>query len=424
MAISLLVHATRRADGTTTGIDTSGAKALIVVASAYGGHPGVVDSYNNVWEWVAYGGDVQNFSRVMMAAEPVKTGPGHTITLSGGVYPWASFTAWNVGDGNSLRPENCTNAFASGTSVSPGSITPLGDDRLVLSSMAHNAGLSNLAVSGGGLAILHQQAAAGFTSNGGAVAYEIQTTGAARNAAWSWTTSAYVFSLEVTFREFPSAPFLHRFQEGYQDNMLSLSTPAMDTTGCKSLLVVSAHYQNSLSVSDSESNSWSTVASFSSGAAGSHFFKVSQCENPITGSSHTFTVSNATAPIPWIFAAAFREEAYAFESVAHAVTTGTSAAAGALAPNGANRVVLGILINNSGTRLPGLACNSGELVTLYQKQAVAFRTVGGAIAFEQQSAPVSRDVTWSWTSGSISTRSIGLVLAPPTSAFNALLVSP
>jgi hypothetical protein len=146
-------------------------------------------------------------------------GTGHTATYSpgGNIYPSIQFWAFSGADLTAPFDQENTNGTASSvTTLSPGSITPTENDELVIC----NIGLSGTSGTPTDDASLLGKIGTTFTTSvaeGGFSAYIIQTTAAAINPAWTWTTGRGSASNIASFKiaavagTRPQGPFSHPF---------------------------------------------------------------------------------------------------------------------------------------------------------------------------------------------------------------------
>jgi hypothetical protein len=169
--------------GTTAGIDTTGASLLVCAIFANnGGTITPSDSNGNTWTLVTSNSD---FFKVYRVQNPT-VGAGHTFTITGNHSPAAIFAAFSGAHTSSVDDLSSDNDGIFSSSLQPGSITPSGNNFLVVTACATLDQTNTPAVT------------APFSSNvidafpassgnyiGGALAYEIQTTATARNPTWS-----------------------------------------------------------------------------------------------------------------------------------------------------------------------------------------------------------------------------------------------
>lgn len=187
--------------GTTSAIDTTGADLLIVVVSSthFGSNPTVSDSKGNTWtaltRYSDSGGDVS--IKFFYAVAP-SVGSGHTFTASGASM-YASMGVIGLVGGKQTSPfDQQAGSAASGTSLTPGSVTPTESDEIVLSAI--NVNPASTASADGGFSVIGYVSLVGGVSLGLAVAYLIQTSAAAANPTWSWTGSQTSIAANATFK--------------------------------------------------------------------------------------------------------------------------------------------------------------------------------------------------------------------------------
>ena len=178
----------------------------------------------------------------------------------------------------------------------------------------------------------------------------------------------------------------------------SVTTAAIDTTGCDFISVFVSYYSLSLptgpSVTDSKSNTYTigTIYSVTNGAAVVEF----RCEAPTVGSGHTFTASG-TDLYGCIGAIAFTGMAStAFDQTAGAASSGgTTRQPGSITPSQANTILvsaLGYNENASGS----VSINSGftEIITLPSRSG---EVLGLHVAYKVMTAATATNPTWTST---------------------------
>jgi hypothetical protein len=186
--------------GTTSGIDTTGADALFVVLSYYSGlspDPVVTDNKGNgtFSELTAYESNDRGVQIFYKANATV--GSGHTFTCSSGAI-FAPLVKVHAFSGVHLSaPFDVENgAFtASGTSLAPGSITPTGSGRLVISGLCVNDQTGP--ISENASMTESTTVAVVGTNLGGGTGWIIQGGASAINPVWSWTDSGIAASATI-----------------------------------------------------------------------------------------------------------------------------------------------------------------------------------------------------------------------------------
>jgi hypothetical protein len=173
--------------GTSTAINTTGADLLVVSISYYTGGTltSLTDSTGGTWvQIVAASANIRGAVLYYLKnAGAGHTSSTHTITVAGtGIFAGTDFAAFS---GSDLTAPLDQSSSANGTTTpgTPGSITPTVNNELVISSVAVGVGTPSV---GSGMALL--EAYADGTNVGGGMAYLIQTSAAAINPSWSYTS--------------------------------------------------------------------------------------------------------------------------------------------------------------------------------------------------------------------------------------------
>lgn len=206
MAIALVTGAHAIAQGNagvvpvTSVIDTSGASLLVLAVSSVDNLAAAApqDSKSNTWNALALqgiaGGSPQ--CKLYYATGAISVGSGHTFTTAGGVNEYAclSVAAFSgVVTSSPLDAQNGTTGSVSGlSSLQPGSITPTNaGELLVTTTVINSASITGISLTDGSNSITLSDWAyqnAGVAYSGG-LGYEIQTTAAASNPTWSWSSA-------------------------------------------------------------------------------------------------------------------------------------------------------------------------------------------------------------------------------------------
>jgi hypothetical protein len=182
---------------TTAAIDTTGADLIVLAFSFYAGSDFVMtDSKGNTWTALTPRNNGSNRQRLFYCVSPT-VGSGHTWGYSAAtVYPVISVLALAGADTADAFDQESGNSSAGATSIQPGSLTPDADNCIVIAGIENQAG-TNLSINGGFTAV--KTDAVGGNCVCGGIAYLIQTTAAAANPTWSWTTSAEAGTGLATF---------------------------------------------------------------------------------------------------------------------------------------------------------------------------------------------------------------------------------
>lgn len=176
---------------TTDTVDSSGCDLIVVHLGTFtdptAGGGVLSDSKGNTWTPLTKhgpggGGGVYS---IFYYCESPTVGSGHTFTWTpGATYPILSVKGFSGGTASSFLSENGATANAVST-LSTGSVTPSEDNCLVIAGLTIDVGTS-ITINGGFTATVLN---AGSVEGGG-IAHLIQTSAAAANPAWSWTTNS------------------------------------------------------------------------------------------------------------------------------------------------------------------------------------------------------------------------------------------
>jgi hypothetical protein len=184
-------------DVTTGGINTTGADFLVAVVSNFGGTAAVSDSKGNTWTALTESADAVK-CRIFYTV-PSSVGASHTFTVSGATYPAICVAAFS---GVHATPADQQNgATDTGvTSLQPGSVTPSEDAELVVTGLATRDPVSMESINDSYVLETSKPNNQDGVHMGAYLAYRVQTTAAATNPAWSWTTSRDASARIATFK--------------------------------------------------------------------------------------------------------------------------------------------------------------------------------------------------------------------------------
>ena len=121
-----------------------------------------------------------------------------TASVSGAANPSLGIIAYSTTSGSSVDQQN-GGGIGSGTSFTPGSVTPLHPNELVVSGTAFSLAITGLSITGG-FTILDQVAQSAGNCEGLVTAYLVQTTATAANPTLNWTNSAGTGGANATFQ--------------------------------------------------------------------------------------------------------------------------------------------------------------------------------------------------------------------------------
>lgn len=184
--VASVSSATDTSGTTSAGINTTGANLIVIHVSSYSSAaaPTISDSNTNTWTALTEynAGDAVSRGRLYYCYSPV-VGSGHTFTSSGGTsYSSISVLAFSGTTGSSADTSNGAGSPTVSTKQ-PGSITPSGNNMVVVTGLNFNSG--SPASIDSPFTLQTQVAPTGSNNFGAAIAYEIQTTAAARNPTWT-----------------------------------------------------------------------------------------------------------------------------------------------------------------------------------------------------------------------------------------------
>jgi hypothetical protein len=192
------------------------------------------------------------------------------------------------------------------------------------------------------------------------------------------------------------------------------TTGAIDTTGAN-LIVIWFVSNAGLTITDSETNTWSPLNERTNGidTVGRFLYAL----NPSTSATHTF--SNGSS-FSWITVAAFSGAASATvsdqQNGAGPGTNGTSIATGSITPAEDNELLIAA-VGNGGANTSTYVADSADSFTLINSaNAVNGVSYGGGLSYQIQTTATARDHDWSWTGSATRISSIASFRAAATGA--------
>lgn len=188
---------------TTSVRDTTGANFIAVVVFQFSGVTigTLTDSKSNTWTGLTAKTGANAYVRIYYSTSPT-VGSGHTFTYDNGTFILGGLgvQAWSGANVSPFDVENGATETISLTSLQTGSVTPSQDNSLIITGLAMNgAGTSGTSINGGYTITMNFDDIGGVHI-GGAMAYLVQTSAAATNPTWSWTTGADAAAVIAVFK--------------------------------------------------------------------------------------------------------------------------------------------------------------------------------------------------------------------------------
>lgn len=191
---------------TTSGVDTSGANFLVCAVSWHqpGGVPTISDSKSNSYTGLTITTSGTNLRTQLHYVANATVGTSHTFT-STGTLNYSSIACLAFSGGKTTSPFDVQNGLTqtTGSSIQPGSITPSENNELVIAAFANEtANVSGELSVNGGFTILGNIGwhSSGQEHQGIAISYLIQTTAAAANPTFSWSTGTVNQAVIASFK--------------------------------------------------------------------------------------------------------------------------------------------------------------------------------------------------------------------------------
>lgn len=198
MAIALVSNVSKSTPGTSAAIDTTGADFIVLLATSTGTINNIpTDSKSNKYIILGYSGN--STARTMLyGVYAPSVGAGHTFTVAAGTFAAFCVLALSGTGGFPIYSVIPTNISASANSLTPGSVTPPVNNCIVLAGLGYRDTTTVFVT--GGFTISDQQPFASGTAVGVAFAYLIQTSAAASNPSFSWTTASPCTAIQMVIQ--------------------------------------------------------------------------------------------------------------------------------------------------------------------------------------------------------------------------------
>lgn len=186
MAISVIASAFINQASTSSAINTTGADALVVFVARYSTEPTLSDSKGNTFTAQTDHTFVGDFKgRFFLCLGPT-VGTGHTFSLSGTAGANHGLVIALSGVKQTSPLDGQSSSYATGSPISPGSITPSENNCILITGVAgYNTGTVSSIDSG---FTTTQIGTGDYFHHAYGLAYKIQTTAGAENPAWTLTS--------------------------------------------------------------------------------------------------------------------------------------------------------------------------------------------------------------------------------------------
>lgn len=179
----------------TAAINTTGANLIVVKVSWYSGSTAngtLTDSKGNTWTALTrYNESVLPMATRLFYASSPTTDAAQTFTWTGAsTFANVEVQAWSGMSSSPFDVENgATNGNNANTTIQPGSITPSQSNCIFITGLGHENNSGGARSINSSFTISDSVAYVGGTTEGGAMAYKVSTSGTAENPTWNFTNS-------------------------------------------------------------------------------------------------------------------------------------------------------------------------------------------------------------------------------------------
>lgn len=188
LVASQSAQAVAGATALTPAVNSTGATLAVVAVTNFAASActaTVTDSKSNVYVAIGLASAANNYACIWYKCGPA-VGTGHTVSVTGSYANVAAL--FYSGTAATSCLDNHSESSASGNTVQPGSVTPSGNNSLLVTVLGNTVNVA-FTISPGSFTI-RQQIPANGTSMAIAAADETQTTATARNPIWALGSGA------------------------------------------------------------------------------------------------------------------------------------------------------------------------------------------------------------------------------------------
>lgn len=203
--ISLVSHtaagSTNASTVTTAGINTTGANLLVVICVSYSAYCSTPTSSPTACSFSTYltKYGILSYATVYYCYG-FTTGSSQTFSEStSSLEPALAILAFSGSSGASVDQQSGLAYGCCAPSIAAGSITPGFNNEVVISALGLAPTVTGLSINGG-FTLVDQVAASSGLNQGIASGYLVQTTAAAANPTWSWTTNGGAVAINGSFK--------------------------------------------------------------------------------------------------------------------------------------------------------------------------------------------------------------------------------
>lgn len=191
---ALIAHTTKVSQsggGTSSAIDTTGANLLIVHLGCFetGGAGVVTDSKLNTWAQLTTQSQSGACMSVLYYAKNPNVGSGHTFTVANSVFN--AFCVATFSNCDTVSPFDVQNGASTASGSPPqsvGSVTPTVNNELIVCGISEYNGFVGAFSIDAGFTIIDAVPFSNGVNFGSTLAYLIQTSSAAVNPAFNWSS--------------------------------------------------------------------------------------------------------------------------------------------------------------------------------------------------------------------------------------------
>lgn len=192
---------------TTSAIDTTGSKLLVVITTQFGAVLGTLtDSATgcaspcNTWTKLTTQDIAGTSSSAIYYAANPTVGANHVFVISGSaIYPGIAVAGFSGVKTSSPRDQENGAVGVAATSRTTGAVVPTENGELLVTGLGDTTGASSITINSG-FTITGTVAYNAGSSFGQSLAYFVQGTAASINPTWSWSASNTVAATIATFK--------------------------------------------------------------------------------------------------------------------------------------------------------------------------------------------------------------------------------
>ncbi len=177
----------------------------------------------------------------------------------------------------------------------------------------------------------------------------------------------------------------------------TITSPAIDTTGCKFLAVLLTNYNAEAAavLTDSKGNTWVAGTTRTTAGGGTRMILYHCLTTPIVGAGHTFTATQVGSGFPSLLVAGFSDTITAKDQAAFLSSSSSGSDNPTVTPTESGELLIAVF---GGWGTNGVAIDLGFTIT-DSKVFTGGNSFNSALAYKVQAVAAAIAPSWTWTGG-------------------------